>query len=109
MENNLQPTFGHGKICYIEVPAVDVEVSAAFYKDVFGWSIRRREDGSIGFDDGVNQVSGSWISGRRPSTEVGMLISIMVLDAEATLAAIAAHGGVVVQSIGKDAPEITAR
>lgn len=104
----MRPTFGNGKICYIEIPAVDIEVSAAFYQDVFGWSIRKRDDGSIGFDDGVNQVSGSWIPGRKPSTEVGILISIMVLDAAATVAAIAAHGGAIVQPIGVDASAITA-
>ena len=32
----------HGKICYLEIPAMDVERSAAFYTAVFGWRTRRR-------------------------------------------------------------------
>jgi predicted enzyme related to lactoylglutathione lyase len=38
----------------------------------------------------------------------GLIISIMVDDAEATLMAITANGGTIVQPIGKDFPEITA-
>ena len=28
----------HGKICYVQIPATDIERSAAFYEQVFGWS-----------------------------------------------------------------------
>jgi uncharacterized protein len=31
--------YANGKVCYLEIPAADVEKSAAFYQDVFGWSI----------------------------------------------------------------------
>ena len=41
----MAPTRDHGKICYIEIPAVDVEASAAFYREAFGWEIRTRDDG----------------------------------------------------------------
>jgi predicted enzyme related to lactoylglutathione lyase len=107
MENK-QPTFGNGKICYIEIPATNVDESSAFYHKVFGWEIRTRGDGSVAFDDGVNEVSGAWILGRKPTTEIGLLVSIMVDDAAATLDAIIANGGKIVQPIGMDAPEITA-
>jgi len=43
----MEPTLGNGKICYIEIPAVDIERSVAFYQEVFGWNIRTRGDGSI--------------------------------------------------------------
>ena len=33
----MAPTLGNGKLCYIEIPASDVQVSAEFYRDVFGW------------------------------------------------------------------------
>ena len=36
----IHPTFGNGKICYIEIPATDIERSAEFYGKVFGWRIR---------------------------------------------------------------------
>ena len=53
-----------GKICYIEIPAVDVRRSAEFYEKVFGWRIRQRGDGSVAFDDTTGQVSGTWVLGR---------------------------------------------
>jgi predicted enzyme related to lactoylglutathione lyase len=104
-----EPTYGNGKICYLEIPSNDVPTSAAFYKDVFGWNIRTRRDGSTAFDDGVGQVSGSWVKGRKPSTDPSMLIYIMVDNASATIESIVAHGGKLVQPIGMDVPEITAR
>lgn len=107
MENN-RPTFGHGKICYIEIPALNIDESAAFYQQVFGWHIGRRNDGSVSFDDGVSQVSGAWVLDRKPSTQIGMLVSIMVDNAAAILDVIVAHGGRIIQPIGKDLPAITA-
>jgi predicted enzyme related to lactoylglutathione lyase len=103
-----QPTFGNGKICYIEIPADDIQVSASFFEKTFGWHIRRDNHGNASFDDGVGQVSGMWVTGRKPQAEPGLIISIMVDDAEASVRAIAANGGIIVQSIGKDFPEITA-
>ncbi len=73
----------NGKICYIEMPALDTRRSAAFYESVFGWKIRQRGDGSTAFDDTTGQVSGTWVTGRTP--------------AEPEL------------PIGHDTPEITAR
>ncbi|HLH31115.1 MAG TPA: VOC family protein [Terriglobia bacterium] len=105
----MPPTFGNGKICYIEMPATDIERSAEFYTRVFGWKTRKRGDGSTAFDDGVGEVSGTWKLGRPPSTTAGLLIYIMVSDAAATVEAIVAAGGEIVQPIGGDAPEITAR
>ncbi len=99
----------NGKICYIEIPAIDVRRSADFYEQVFDWRIRQRGDGHIAFDDTVDEVSGSWVTGRPPSTQPGLLLYIMVDSVAATLDAVVAHGGEIVQPIGADAPEITAR
>ncbi len=109
MQTNKQPTLGNGKICYIEIPAIDINSSATFYKEVFGWQVRYRDDGSIAFDDTVGEVSGTWITGRKAATEIGFVISIMVDSVEATLNDIIAKGGKMIQPIGMDAPEITAR
>ena len=105
----MPPALANGKICYVEFPAVDVRRSAEFYKKVFGWGVRQRGDGSIAFDDGVGEVSGTWVLGRPPATSPGLLIYIMVDSVAATIDAVLAHGGEVVQPIGLDAPEITAR
>jgi predicted enzyme related to lactoylglutathione lyase len=106
---NTKPTFGNGKICYLEIPAIDVDKSVKFYEMVFGWQIRRRGDGSIAFDDGVGQVSGTWVTGRTASSQPGILIYIMVDSVAATVDAVVANGCEIVQPIGMDAPEITAR
>ena len=105
----MPPTTANGKICYIEMPATDVARSAEFYKKIFGWNIRRRGDGSTSFDDTVGQVSGAWVTGRPPSGTPGLLVYLMVDSVEATIDAIVANGGEIVQPVGADAPEITAR
>ena len=103
------PTVRNGKICYIEMPANDIDRSASFYKTVFGWNTRKRGDGAIAFDDAVNEVSGTWVLNRKPMTEVGLLFYIMVDSVEQTIDMILANGGKLIQPIGMDAPEITAR
>src|SRR5438128_239809 len=109
MANDKHPTFGNGKVCYIEIPALDINASASFYSEVFGWQTRQRGDGNLAFDDTVGEVSGTWVVGRRASTEPGVLIYIMVDSVETTMAAVIAKGGTIVQQMGMDAPEITAR
>ena len=105
----MPPTIGNGKICYLQIPTTDIARSADFYHRVFGWSIRERGDGRIAFDDGVGEVSGEWVLGRPPSSQVGLLIYIMVDSVAATADLILANGCEIVQAIGGDAPEITAR
>jgi len=105
----MDATLGNGKICYIEIPAVDIDWSASFYQEVFGWNVRTRRDGSKAFDDGVGQVSGAWRLDRQPMTDVGLLIYIMVDSVSETIDRITANGGQITQPIGLDAPEITAR
>ncbi|HEY8286202.1 MAG TPA: VOC family protein [Chloroflexota bacterium] len=102
------PYYRTGKICYVEIPAIDVDQSAAFYERAFGWQIRRHGDGSTAFDDTVNSVSGMWVLGRVPSSEPGLLISIMVASAPTTVAAIVAAGGEIVRPVDPTQQEITA-
>jgi len=105
----MPPTMENGKICYLEMPAMDIARSADFYKKVFNWNVRKRGDGSTAFDDTVNQVSGAWVLGRPPGAVVGLLFYIFVDSVPAALEAVVANGGEIVQPIGADAPEITAR
>ncbi|HYT99400.1 MAG TPA: VOC family protein [Gemmatimonadales bacterium] len=105
----MAPAPTNGKICYIEIPAVDIRRSAEFYAKVFGWKIRKRGDGSTAFDDATGQVSGTWVLGRPALSQPGLLVYIMVDSVAATIDAVVAHGGALVQPIGADAPEITAR
>ena len=104
----MPPTVANGKICYLEIPAQDIERSAGFYEAVFGWHIRR--DGRrVAFDDGVGEVSGAWVTGRPSSPQPGLLVYVMVDSVAATIDLVVTHGGRIVQPIGGDAPEITAR
>ncbi|MGP0016996.1 MAG: VOC family protein [Candidatus Sulfotelmatobacter sp.] len=105
----MPPTLANGKICFIQIPATDVARSADFYSSVFGWKIRERGDGRIAFDDGAGEVSGEWVLDRPPAAQPGLLVYIMVDSVAATLEAIMANGGEIVQPVGVDAPEITAR
>jgi len=105
----MPPTHANGKICYIEIPARDIARSSEFYRQVFGWRIRTRGDGHTAFDDTTGEVSGTWTLGRTPASEPGLLVYIMVDSVAATLEEIVSSGGQIVQPIGADAPEITAR
>ena len=105
----MPPTTTNGKICYIEMPATDIKGSSDFYKRVFGWNIRQRGDGHTAFDDTTGEVSGSWVLGRPPASAPGLLVYVMVDSVAAALDAVVANGGEIVQPIGADAPEITAR
>jgi len=109
MANDKPPTTANGKICYIEMPAVDISASASFYKNAFGWNIRKRGDGATAFDDTTGQVSGAWVLNRKAMTEVGLLFYIMVDNIDTAVKAVEANGGKIVQPVGMDAPEMTAR
>ena len=109
MATNKPPTVANGKICYIELPAIDINTSASFYEKTFGWNIRKRGDGATAFDDTVGEVSGAWVKERKPMKEVGLLFYIMVDDIAKTIEAVILNGGKIIQPVGMDAPEITAR
>ena len=96
MEKN-EPTYANGKICYIEIPSVDINVSATFYEKCFGWQIRHRDNGEVSFDDTVGQVSGMWVTNRKAATEIGFVISIMVDDITASMNLVKANGGKIIK------------
>jgi hypothetical protein len=104
----MPPTLGHGKICYLVIPAVDVATSAHFYSKIFGWNTRIRGDGQMAFDDGVGEVSGAWVSGR-PPVDAGALIYIMTADIHRTCQAVIDAGGDIIQPVDPAAREITAQ
>jgi predicted enzyme related to lactoylglutathione lyase len=105
----MAPTLANGKICYIEIPANDINLSARFYQNVFGWNIRKRGDGATAFDDAVGEVSGTWVLRRQPATDPGLLIYVMVKDISAVCDAVIRNGGEIVEQSSADAREIIAR
>ena len=87
----------HGHVSYLEIPAVDAERSAACYEAVFGWNIRRRDNGQPSFDDGSGDLIGRWVTGRAASREPGLLPYIYVEHIDAIVERVVAQGGEVVK------------
>jgi predicted enzyme related to lactoylglutathione lyase len=85
-----------GKICYLEIPAANVDASAAFYADVFGWRIRMRGDGARAFDDATGAVSGAWVARAPAAPEAGVLVYVMVDSITDALGRVATAGGATV-------------
>jgi predicted enzyme related to lactoylglutathione lyase len=100
----MPPTLAPGKICHVEIPAIDERRSADFYETVFSWQIRRRGDGALAFDDTVGEVSGTWVTGRPPSREAGLVFYVMVESVQATLDRIVEAGGEVVTPFTPQGP-----
>ena len=88
--------FTHGRVSYLEIPAIDAEQSAAFYEQVFGWAIRRR-DTDRAFEAPGNLI-GRWMTGRAIAREAGVLPFIYAEHIDATVQALAAHGGEVINA-----------
>ena len=105
----MPPTRANGKICYLEIPTTDIPRSVSFYQAVFGWQTRQRGDGTTAFDDAVGEVSGAWVTGRPSSPSPGLLLYVMVDDIAATVEAVIANGGRIVQPLGVHPTESIAR
>jgi uncharacterized protein len=87
-----------GCISYLHMPAVDVLASAAFYREVFGWTIHEQKSGRVSFDDGTGTMSGAWMTDQAVSREPGFLPYIYVDDIRRTVEEIVGHGGEIVQA-----------
>ena len=44
-------TLPRPRLCYLEIPAIDIGESVRFYENVFGWKIRHGKSGRPSFDD----------------------------------------------------------
>jgi predicted enzyme related to lactoylglutathione lyase len=95
-----------GTLNYIEIPAVDLDESATFYEEVFGWSVTRSPNVAPGleqtsyptFADATGRVGGGFVLGRPASKEAGILPCILVEDIDETLQAVVDNGGDVARS-----------
>jgi uncharacterized protein len=103
------PTLPHGKVAYIEIPALDIQRSADFYAQVFKWKIGKRGDGSTSFDDPTGEVSGTWVIGRSATSRPGLLIYIVVDDIAEALDSVTRYGGEVLQPLDADSLELIGR
>lgn len=99
------PSAPHGKILYLLLPATDVQASATFYREVFGWDIREMESG-VAFDDSVNQVHGRFTTQLDAVDNPGFVLYIMVKDADSTETRIEEYGGVVLDPADRDSFDV---
>lgn len=100
-------TLGHGKICHVELPSDDPERSAQLYARVFGWKVRPAH-GTWFFEDSTDEVSGHWVPHREP-TPPGVLVYVRVDYLAAAVERVRAEGCEIVQDVGGDPGELTAR
>ena len=89
--------FGHGRLAYIQIPALDVNASAAFYKDIFGWQIRGGSPEHLSFTDATGAIIGAFVTDAMISTEPGVIFYIYVHGLDATLEKMVASGSKVVR------------
>ncbi len=71
-----------------------------------GWGIRQRGDGASAFDDTLNEVSGTWVLGRKPHSDPGLIVYVMVANAERASDAVVAAGGEIVESVDPNSSEV---
>jgi uncharacterized protein len=86
-----------GGISYLHIPTADPRSTAAFYADVFGWSIRDADAASPAFTDGTGHVIGHFVTDQPVAGESGVRPYIYVDDVRATVERIAASGGGVLE------------
>ena len=89
----------NGKICYIELPTIDLARSSEFYSSIFGWTIRE-QGGGMSFDDSTGHVSGFFDTSKTAAADPGFILSIMVDDISDSIDRITAFGCVIVRPLG---------
>ena len=89
--------FGHGRLSYVQIPAVDVRESASWYERVFGWSVRGGGVDHLSFTDTTGDMIGAFVTGRVVSREPGILPHIYVHGIDNVLGLITANGGEIVK------------
>jgi predicted enzyme related to lactoylglutathione lyase len=86
-----------GEMSYLHIPADDVREAAAFYRDVFGWTIHNPDSDRPGFETPDGRLGGAWMSeGQEVVRDPGLLPYIYVDHVEETVARIIAHKGEIV-------------
>ena len=89
----------HGQVSYLQVPAIDVMQSAAFYERIFGWHIERPHPS---FE--APGLIGQWVSDRPAAPDAGLLAWIHVDRIDDTLDLVCTNGGEVLEPPAPDGP-----
>jgi len=81
-----------GGITYLHLPATDIQQSATFYEQVFGWVVERRGGDHTSFTDTVGHMNGAWVTGLATAREPGPIL-IYVDSVDDALQRITEQGG----------------
>jgi predicted enzyme related to lactoylglutathione lyase len=85
--------FGNGRVAYVQIPALDVHVSARFYAETFGWQVRGGGDAHLSFTDATGDMIGAWVTGRPIPETPGVVLYVYVHGLDAALERIVRNGG----------------
>ena len=81
-----------GGVSYLRIPAPDARRVAAFYREVFGWTVDT-ERALPSFRDGTGHVIGHFVSDQEVAGAAGIRPYVFVESVAAVVAAAAANGG----------------
>jgi len=88
----------HGKVSYMQIPATDTALAAAFYRDVFGWHLM--DGGSAdhrSFADASGDLIGAFVTSLTSVREPGVLPYVYVDGLDGVVESIKSHGGEIVR------------
>jgi predicted enzyme related to lactoylglutathione lyase len=79
-------------VSYLQIPAPDAKLSAAFYAAVFGWRVDTDRD-EPSFEDGTGHVIGHFIADLPVAGAAGVRPYVFVQSVDETLQEVQARGG----------------
>jgi uncharacterized protein len=98
-ESQRASALAHGQVCYLQIPALDLMKSAAFYEKIFGWRIERPYPS---FE--APGLIGQWVDDRPPARDSGLLAWINVARIDEVLESARANGGELLGEPSADGP-----
>jgi predicted enzyme related to lactoylglutathione lyase len=88
----------HGGLSYLEIPALDARLLAAFYEKVLSWNLREPDAEDPRFDESSGHLIGRWVTGRAISRDPGLMPYFYVDRIDVAVDGVLAHGGEVVRA-----------
>ena len=82
--------FRPGDVSYLRIAAPDPARSAAFYRTVFGWKIRKN---STAFEDATGHIIGHFMADLPVAGEAGVVPYVYVQDIDEALGRVPDSGG----------------
>ncbi len=89
-------TYSVGSICHLEMFALDLDQSAKFYGDLFGWEVSSHDQGYLFWSD-PSGLSGGFTTAGAPVTNPAATFYIKVDDIPEMLSKIITLGGVAIR------------